>query len=42
MPDEFKDEDGVVAYRNYYQSKNNIRYKTIPFPNWWQGVEVTA
>lgn len=42
MPDEFKDEDGVVAYRNYYQSKNNIRYKTIPFPNWWQGMEVTA
>lgn len=32
----------VTTYRNYYQSKDNIRYKTIPFPNWWQGIEVTA
>ena len=39
MPDEYKDDDAVVAYRRYYKSKDNIRYRKTDVPTWW---EVTA
>ena len=43
MPDEYKDEDAVKAYRAYYHSKQFAKWeKGTPAPDWWQGVEVTA
>ena len=46
MPDEYKNDDPVVAYRAYYQSKVNspggVHYRHTSPPDWWRGVEVTA
>ena len=46
MPDEYKDDDPVVAYRAYYQSKvdspGGVHYRHTSPPDWWRGVEVTA
>ena len=43
MPDEYKDDDPVVAYRAYYMSKVNspggVHYRHTSPPDWW---EVTA
>ena len=39
MPDEYKDEDAVKAYRAYYQSKvhskGGVRYVRTSYPDWW-------
>ena len=41
MPDEYKDDDAVVAYRRYYQSKahskGGVRYdrRVDGYPDWW-------
>ena len=41
MPDEYKDDDAVKAYRAYYHSKQFAKWeKGTPAPNWW--MEVTA
>ena len=43
MPDEYRDDDPVVAYRAYYHSKQFAKWeKGTPAPDWWRGVEVTA
>ncbi len=43
MPDEYRDDDAVKAYRRYYHSKQFAKWeKGTPAPDWWQGVEVTA
>ncbi len=43
MPDEYKDDNPVKAYRAYYHSKQFAKWeKGTPTPDWWQGVEVTA
>lgn len=43
MPDEYKDDDAVVAYRRYYHSKTFAKWeKGSPTPSWWKGLEVTA
>ena len=43
MPDEFRDDDAVVAYRAYYHSKQFAKWnKGTPAPDWWRGVEVSA
>ena len=43
MPDEYKDDDPVVAYRAYYMSKidspGGVHYRHTNPPDWW---EVTA
>ena len=43
MPDEYKDDDAVKAYRSYYKSKQyskgGVRYVRTDVPTWW---EVTA
>lgn len=43
MPDEYKDDDVVKAYRSYYKSKQyskgGVRYIRADVPTWW---EVTA
>ena len=43
MPDEYKDDDVVKAYRSYYKSKQyskgGVRYIRADVPDWW---EVTA
>ena len=43
MPDEYKDNDVVKAYRSYYKSKQyskgGVRYVRADVPTWW---EVTA
>ena len=43
MPDEYKDDDVVKAYRSYYKSKQyskgGVRYIRADVPKWW---EVTA
>ena len=43
MPDEYKDEDAVKAYRAYYKSKvdspGGVHYRHTSPPDWW---EVTA
>ena len=43
MPDEYKDDDVVKAYRSYYKSKEyskgGVRYIRADVPTWW---EVTA
>ena len=43
MPDEYRDDDPVVAYRAYYHSKQFAKWeKGTPAPDWWRGVEVTV
>ena len=43
MPDEYRDDDVVKAYRAYYHSKQFAKWeKGTPAPDWWQGVEVMA
>jgi len=43
MPDEYRDDDAVVAYQAYYHSKQFAKWeKGTPAPDWWQGVEVKA
>ena len=43
MPDEYRDDDAVTAYRAYYHSKEFAKWdKGTPAPSWWQGVEVEA
>ena len=43
MPDEYRNDDPVVAYRAYYHSKQCAKWeKGTPAPDWWRGVEVTA
>ena len=38
MPDEFKHEDAVQAYRAYYHSKTFAKWeKGTPTPDWWMG-----
>ena len=43
MPDEYKNDDAVVAYRRYYESKafskGGVRYDKarLGWPDWWQG-----
>lgn len=41
MPDEYKHEDAVQAYRDYYHSKvhsaGGVRYKRTSPPDWWMG-----
>ena len=43
MPDEYKDDNPVVAYRAYYISKidspGGVHYRHTSAPDWWQGVE---
>jgi len=43
MPDEYKDNDAVKAYRSYYKSKvdssGGVHYRHTTPPDWW---EVTA
>ena len=44
MPDEYKHEDAVTAYRAYYHSKadspGGVHYRHTSPPRWW--MEVTA
>ena len=43
MPDEYRDDDAVKAYRAYYHSKQFAKWeKGTPAPDWWRGVEVMA
>ena len=46
MPDEYKDDDAVKAYRAYYHSKassaGGVHYRHVSAPDWWQSVEVTV
>ena len=43
MPDEYRDDDAVKAYRRYYHSKQFAKWeKGTPAPDWWRGVEVNA
>ena len=43
MPDEYRDDDAVKAYRDYYHSKTFAKWeKGTPAPDWWQGVELGA
>ena len=43
MPDEYRNDNTVKAYRAYYHSKQFAMWeKGTPAPDWWQGVEVTA
>ena len=43
MPDEYRNDDVVKAYRRYYHSKTFAKWERgTPAPDWWQGVEVTA
>jgi len=38
MPDEYRDDDVVKAYRRYYHSKQFAKWeKGTPAPDWWQG-----
>lgn len=42
MPDEYKDDDAVEAYRRYYHSKihsaGGVHYRHTSPPDWWMGV----
>ena len=39
MPDEYRDEDVVVAYRKYYHTKTFAKWdKGTPAPDWWLGI----
>ena len=46
MPDEYKHEDAVTAYRAYYHSKvhskGGVHYRHTSPPDWWRGAEVIA
>ena len=43
MPDEYRDDDAVKAYRAYYHSKTFAKWeKGTPAPHWWRGIEVVA
>tara|TARA_R110002012_G_scaffold58404_4_gene151548 strand:+ start:4568 stop:5083 length:516 start_codon:yes stop_codon:yes gene_type:complete len=43
MPDEYRNDDVVKAYRRYYHSKTFAKWeKGTPAPDWWQGVKVKA
>ena len=43
MPDEYRNDDAVVAYQAYYHSKQFAKWeKGTPAHDWWRGVEVTA
>jgi hypothetical protein len=43
MPDEYRDDDTVTAYRAYYHSKEFAKWdKGTPAPSWWQGIGVVA
>jgi len=43
MPDEYRNDDAVVAYQAYYHSKQFAKWeKGTPAPDWWRGVEVMA
>ena len=44
MPDEYKDQDPTVAYKNYYiGAKNDIAtWKHCPAPAWWPVLEEVA
>lgn len=35
MPDEYKNKDPHVAYRNYLRSKENVRWIRANPPSWW-------
>lgn len=35
MPDQYKHEDPVVAYRTYYKSKTFAKWAHGPTPHWW-------
>jgi hypothetical protein len=38
MPDEYRDDDVVKAYRRYYHSKQFAKWeKGTPAPDWWRG-----
>jgi hypothetical protein len=34
MPDEFKDDNPVIAYRKFYASKPRLRYPVDKIPEW--------
>lgn len=40
MPDEFKHDDPVIAYRAYLQSKPNVVWVRAEPPSWWRITEV--
>jgi len=45
MPDKYRDDNVVAAYRAYYKADKSYFAKWdkgTPAPDWWQGVEVTA
>ena len=46
MPDEYKHENAVTAYRAYYHSKihsaGGVHYRHTSPPDWWRGAEVIA
>lgn len=43
MPDEYRNDDPVVAYRGYYHSKTFAKWdKGTPAPDWWKGLEAIA
>jgi len=35
MPDEYKHDDAVIAYRRYYKSKDNVHYRHTEAPDWF-------
>ena len=35
MPEEFKNNDAVTAYRNYYRSKSFAKWAHSEAPSWW-------
>lgn len=43
MPDEYKNDDAVLAYRNYYKSKahskGGVKYRRAEVPPWWDDGE---
>jgi hypothetical protein len=40
MPDQYRNADAVVAYRNYYigEKRRFATWKFTPSPDWWRGV----
>ena len=42
MPDEYKNDDAVKAYRSYYKSKEHskggVRYVRGDVPDWWEAI----
>lgn len=37
MPDEYRDDDAVAAYRRYYHSKTFAKWTRRNVPSWWRG-----